>query len=229
MYIIEIKENEENGYSPIQTWDKETPPEGYAIISEEQRALFYSTTPAGFVNITVKEEDGVKVVDTIEINEKALKAYQANMPSVVNIIKKIKIDEIAQDCERYINSGTEVKYDDGVSEHFTYAIVDQSNISEMFNAVMSGATEFPYHADGEVCRVYTKEQIIKIYSELFMFKTEATTYHNSLKAQVKSMINEDEIKAVKYHETVLTGEYLENYNKMMEVANTQLATILSKI
>ena len=122
MYIIEIKENEENGYSPIQTWDKETPPEGYAIISEEQRALFYSTDPAGFVNITVKDEDGVKVVDTIKINEKALKAYQASMPSATDIAKKIKIDEIAQDCERYINSGAEVKYDGQTHEATGYTV-----------------------------------------------------------------------------------------------------------
>ena len=150
-------------------------------------------------------------------------------PASVDSIKAEKIAEIKRDCEDYIYTGTSVTYTDGSVEHFTYSLVDQSNISEMFTAVMAGATEYPYHADGELCKIYTKEQIVTIYGTLSLFKTEATTYHNSLKAQINAMTDADAISATKFKETELTGEYLTNYMAMMASAQTQLNAILAKI
>lgn len=144
-------------------------------------------------------------------------------------IKTNKIAEIKKSCEDYIYAGTDVTYADDTTEHFTYTLADQSNISEMFTAIMAGATEYPYHADGEICKIYSKEQIVTIYGTLSLFKTEATTYHNSLKAQIKAMTDADAISAIKFKETELTGEYLTNYTAMMTSAQTQLNTILAKI
>ena len=143
--------------------------------------------------------------------------------------KAKKISEIKQSCEDYIYAGTNVTLPDGTTEHFTYSLADQSNISEMFTAILAGATEFPYHADGEICKIYTKEQIVAIYGTLSLFKTEATTYHNSLKAQINAMTDIDAISTIKFKETELTGEYLTNYNEMMASAQTQLNAILAKI
>lgn len=229
MFIIRIEANPNGSRPPMQSWNGATPPEGFALVTDTQKDVFYSTTPAGFVNITVKEENGVKVVDTIEVNQEALDAFKATLPDPVDSIKGEKINEIKKDCEDYIYAGTSVTYADGATEHFTYNLADQSNISEMFTAVMAGATEYPYHADGEICKIYTKEQIVAIYGTLSLFKTEATTYHNSLKAQINAMTDADAISAIKFKETELTGEYLTNYTAMMASAQTQLNAILAKI
>ena len=229
MFIIRIEANANGSRPPMQSWNNATAPEGFALVTDAQKDVFYSTTPAGFVNITVKEENGTKVVDTIEVNQEALDAYKATLPDPTDSIKAEKIAEIKKDCEEYIYAGADVTYVDGVKEHFTYNLADQSNISEMFTAVMAGATEYPYHADGEICKIYTKEQIVAIYGTLSLFKTEATTYHNSLKAQINAMTDIDAISATKFKETELTGEYLTNYNEMMASAQTQLNAILAKI
>ena len=161
-------------------------------------------------------------------------AYNGEV-SVENIFKTVeeakpaKIAEIKQVCESYIYAGTDVTYSDGTTEHFTYTLADQSNISEMFTAIMAGATEFPYHADGEICKVYSKAQIVAIYGTLSLFKANITTYHNSLKAQVNAMTDADEINAVKFGETELIGDYLDNYNTMMTSAETQLNAVLARI
>lgn len=161
-------------------------------------------------------------------------AYNGEV-SVENIFKTVeeakpaKIAEIKQACESYIYAGTDVTYSDGTTEHFTYTLADQSNISEMFTAIMAGATEFPYHADGEICKVYSKAQIVAIYGTLSLFKANITTYHNSLKAQVNAMTDADEINAVKFGETELIGDYLDNYNTMMTSAETQLNAVLARI
>ena len=229
MFIIQIEANPSGSRPPLQSWNSAILPEGYAWITDEQKDIFYSTTPAGFVNITVEEQDGVKYVASIEVNQEALDAFKATLPDPAVSAKAEKIDEIKKNCEDYIYTGTNVTYADGTVEHFTYSLVDQSNISEMFTAIMAGATEYPYHADGEICKIYSKEQIVTIYGTLSLFKTEATTYHNSLKAQIKAMTDVDAIIAVKFKETELTGEYLTNYAAMMASAQTQLNAILAKI
>ena len=161
-------------------------------------------------------------------------AYNGEV-SVENIFKTVeeaksaKIAEIKQECEEYIYAGTDVTYADDTTEHFTYTLADQSNISEMFTAIMAGATEFPYHADGEICKVYSKAQIVAIYGTLSLFKANITTYHNSLKAQVNAMTDADEINAVKFGETELIGDYLDNYNTMMTSVKTQLNAVLARI
>ena len=154
-------------------------------------------------------------------------AYK-NIPAI-NSAKTTKITEIKQSCEDYIYAGTDITLPDNTLKHFSYTLADQSNISEMFTAIMAGATEYPYHADGEICKIYSKEQIVTIYGTLSLFKTEATTYHNSLKAQVNAMTDADAINAVKFKETELTGVYLENYASMMASAKTQLEAVLAKI
>ena len=229
MFIIRIEANANGSRPPMQSWSGATPPEGFALVTDAQKDVFYSTTPAGFVNITVKEENGAKIVGTIEVNQEALDAYKATLPDPTDSIKTEKIAEIKKDCEDYIYAGTSVTYSDGATEHFTYNLADQSNISEMFTAIMAGATEYPYHADGEICKIYTKEQIVTIYGTLSLFKTEATTYHNSLKSQINAMTDADAISATKFKETELTGEYLTNYTAMMASAQTQLNAILAKI
>ena len=229
MFIIRIEANVNGSRPPMQSWNNDTAPEGFALVTDAQKDVFYSTTPAGFVNITVKEENGAKVIDTIEVNQEALDAFKATLPDPADSAKAEKIAEIKKDCEEYIYAGTDVTYADGVKEHFTYSLVDQSNISEMFTAIMAGATEYPYHADGEICKIYSKEQIVTIYGTLSLFKTEATTYHNSLKAQINTMTDASAISAIKFKETELTGEYLTNYTAMMASAQTQLNAILAKI
>ena len=188
-------------------------PEGWAIIPDD--IIIPKSFP--FVDIEV---DGNIVT--------SMTAREVPKPDI-SITKQSKLNEIKQACEDHICAGTDVTLPDNTVEHFTYTLADQSNISEMFTAIMAGATEYPYHADGEICKIYTKEQIIAIYGTLSLFKTEATTYHNSLKAQINAMTDADAISAIKFKETELTGEYLTNYNEMMASAQTQLNAILAKI
>ena len=229
MFIIQENANPNGSRPPLQSWNSAKLPEGYAWIADEFKDIFYSTTPAGFVNITIEQSEIGKIVTNISVNQEGLDAYMATLPNPVIAAKEEKIKEIKKSCEDKILNGTEVQYADGTKEHFTYSLADQSNISEMFTAAMAGASEFPYHSDGNVCKVYTKEQIVQIYGTLSLFKTEATTYHNSLKAQVNAMEAVEEVDAVEFGKTKLTGEYLNNYNVMMASATTQLNAVLARI
>ena len=195
-------------------------PDGWAMIPDEMETQNFP-----FGDIIVEEIDNIMTV-----TQWVSGTMPSQEPSVIlNKTKQSKLAEISKSCEDYIYAGTNVTLPDNTTEHFTYTLADQSNISEMFTAIMAGATEYPYHADGEICKIYSKAEIVTIYGTLSLFKTEATTYHNSLKAQVNAMTDIDAISAIKFKETALTGEYLENYAAMMASAQTQLNAILAKI
>ena len=219
MRIIEIAALE-NGAHRNQTSNMFVIPHGWAIIPEGME-----TPNFPFGEVVTEEINGV---ETVTSWTPGIIPGQTSA-EILNNAKTAKLVEISKSCEDYIYAGTNVTLPDGIVEHFTYNLADQSNISEMFTAIMAGATEYPYHADGEICKIYTKEQIVTIYGTLSLFKTEATTYHNSLKAQINAMTDIDAISAIKFKDTELTGEYLTNYTAMMASAQTQLNAILAKI
>lgn len=71
--IIKIYSNENGSRPALQDWNHKTLPKGYDWCPDEFVSVFYSTSPAGFVNLSVK--DGL-VVD-MSINETALNEYRS--------------------------------------------------------------------------------------------------------------------------------------------------------
>ncbi len=76
MYIVKQIANADGSRPPIQTWSLDTPPKGYAICPDEFMEVFYSTDPAGFVNIIMEND----VVTSMDVNQEALDAYIASLP-----------------------------------------------------------------------------------------------------------------------------------------------------
>ena len=76
MFIIKKIANENGSRPALQTWNHATPPKGYAICPDKFHEVFYSTDPAGFVNITVEND----VVTEMTVNQEALDAYLESLP-----------------------------------------------------------------------------------------------------------------------------------------------------
>ena len=114
MYIIKIKVKDNGARPPIQTWNKPTPPEGYAVCPDEFYGVFYSTTPAGFVNIEV----GNGVVVGMTVNDAALEAYIASIPEPVITPE----EEIAELKAKLASTDYQaIKYAEGVLSEEEYA------------------------------------------------------------------------------------------------------------
>lgn len=77
MKIIVIEPNANGSRPPMQTWDASYPlPSGYVWCPDEFEAIYYSTNPAGFVNIS---HDGERVTD-MWLNQVAFDEYVAAHP-----------------------------------------------------------------------------------------------------------------------------------------------------
>ena len=77
MKIIKIEPYENGAYPPIQTWHKNIPPIGFAVVPDTlDTTVFYEHN--GFVNLTV--EDGL--VTSMTANAVAWEEWKATMPTV---------------------------------------------------------------------------------------------------------------------------------------------------
>ena len=197
---------------------------GFIELTPEQEQTYIQHN--GFVIATEDEEseNGYSITPDTEKWE----AWKAEQPDPAETAREAKLEELSVACNNAINAGTQVQLTDGSTEPFTYGLVDQSNVSEMFNAVLLGATEYPYHANDDDCRMYSAQDIVAIYATLSAFKTGQTTYHNQLKRYTKALTAQEEIQAVTYGQE-LTGEYLESYNTLMAQAKVQLDNVLAKV
>lgn len=141
-------------------------------------------------------------------------------------IKTNKISELNTICNKMITSGVDVEID-GKTEHFSYTIEDQANIDDIAQMAKSTNMEQSYHCDNGSCKLYTVEEITKIYMTQKMNKAHNITYTNQLKLYVKSLKEKAEVESIAYGQD-LTGEYLNTYNTIMEheqsVAKAFIAT-----
>ena len=147
--------------------------------------------------------------------------------SATEVIKSAKIAEISTACNAVIVAGVDIKLD-GETAHFNLSIEDQSNIANLFRVVELGGTEFPYQADGGVCRIYTAAEIAQIYIAAQTLITTQTTYHNALKAYVQALDDAEQIASVVYGMT-LPEPYLSEMQAKLTVAQTQMDAIIAKL
>lgn len=177
------------------------------------------------INVIIANEDFCKIY--CNANDYTFKTIPEPEPEL-SFIKETKTKEMSSACNQAIGAGTTVTMSDGTEKHFTYSLADQSNVSEMFNALIGGATEYPYHADGEECMMYSAKDIVIIYSTLSMFKTGQITYQNQLKQYINSLADKTTIRGIQYGDA-LTGEYLTKYNELIAQAQTQMGKVLANI
>lgn len=138
-----------------------------------------------------------------------------------------KLTSLKLSKDARIKNGTDVYLSDGTKKHFFYGISEQTDIGTMFNAVMLGMDSYIYHS-GDGCDIYGKEDIIRIHSTLSSLKTKEETYYGQLTKYVNTLTTIPEIQNVTYG-MELTGTYLEEYNRLLAYAMTQMQNLIERL
>lgn len=116
----------------------------------------------------------------------------------VEYVKGVKIAEMNNTCNQTITNGFDVMLSDGETYHFSLTTQDQLNLITLSSMVASGETQIPYHADGELCKFYSAEDINTIITMATQFKTFQVSYFNALKAYIETMDDIETISGVTY-------------------------------
>ncbi|MCI9433640.1 hypothetical protein AALB19_00955 [Oscillospiraceae bacterium 50-58] len=181
-----------------------------------QNGLTPAVSASGLLNAVARKwitiEDAVEIIGTDKSAE---------------VIRAAKVAEISAACNAVIVSGIDLELADG-PVHFNLSIEDQSNIANLFRVVELGGTEFPYQADGGVCRIYNAQEIAQIYIAAQTAITTQTTYHNALKAYVQGLDDVEQIAAVQYGMT-LPDPYASEVAEKLSVAQTQMNAIVARL
>ena len=232
-YIFNKTPNSEGIHTAIQTWSKDALPDGYAWFPAELMDEFYLTGKkiAGCVNATY-DETGENVI-SLEWNDEAYNAWLEKQPKWYEYAISRKIADLSKQSKESIENGVDVQLSSGETEHFDLTSDDQANLSNMFSAMVLGATSYPYHCKDGNCKIYSKEDISKVYVTTMLYITSHNTRFNQLKQLCNSYEGkgdeyQSEFNAISYGMD-LTGEYLVNYNTMMNEAQEQINTVLAKL
>lgn len=121
--------------------------------------------------------------------------------NLYSLFQNSKINEMRIECNQVIENGIDIstsKTEEDAKEHFSLDAYDQNNISNMFYAVLTGAEEYPYHADGKECIIYTKEDIIALYFAARSHIIYHTTYNNLLRELINRTESVDVLAAIYY-------------------------------
>lgn len=116
----------------------------------------------------------------------------------LDYLKEAKINEMSYICNQTITNGFNVVLSDGNTYHFSLTTQDQLNLITLSSMVASGETQIPYHADDELCRFYSAEDINTIITTATQFKTYQVSYFNALKMYINSLKRKKTVAAVQY-------------------------------
>jgi len=128
-----------------------------------------------------------------------------------------KLEEISDACHEAIVAGCTVALTDGTQETFALEETDQINLQNAYAAVQAGGTGYPYHADGELCRMYTAADINIIAQAATAHKLYHTTYCNHLMAWAKRA-DTSELQDI-YYGATLPDDLAANMQEIINATN----------
>ena len=110
----------------------------------------------------------------------------------VEQVRAVKKQEIGAECSAAIYAGVDVG-----GSHYSLTEHDQTELLAQAQAVKEGAAAVPYHADGELCRMYPAEE----FTALAQAATAHVFYHRTYCNHVNAWIARAdlaELDSIKY-------------------------------
>ena len=110
----------------------------------------------------------------------------------VEQVRAAKKEEIGLACSAAIYAGIDVN-----GSHYSLTEHDQTELMAQFTTVKEGAAAVPYHADGELCRMFPAEE----FTALAQAATAHVFYHRTYCNHVNAWIKRaglDELPAITY-------------------------------
>lgn len=137
-------------------------------------------------------------VESLAVNEEALSAYEAANQPDLSVLVEAKSAEISTACHDAIVAGIDLTLSDGTTGHFSLEETDQINLTTAYNAVQQGAIGYPYHADGQLCKLYPAADIIAIGDAATAHKLYHLTYCNHMMEWVRRVETVEELEGIVY-------------------------------
>ena len=132
-------------------------------------------------------------------------------------IRADKLAELSSSCNDAITAGMDVETTQG-TEHFSLQETDQINLTTALSAVQAGAPGYPYHADGQLCRLFTAAEIQAIAAASVKHKLYHTTLCNHLLTWARRAETKEELSGITYSAIGLPDDLAANMAAVLAAA-----------
>ena len=132
-------------------------------------------------------------------------------------IRAEKEQELSAACSAAIVSGMDVETTQG-TEHFSLQETDQINLTTALSAVQAGEAGYPYHADGQLCRLFTAAEIQAIAAASVQHKLYHTTLCNHLLTWARRAETAAELERITYTAEDLPDDLAANMAAVLAAA-----------
>ena len=140
-------------------------------------------------------------------------------PEDIEEFRAYKIEELNKAMNKAIESGVDVETSEG-TEHFALTNSDQTDIKALYDTVKDGSIAgVPYHSEGNLCRVYSRDEITAIYLASLNHKTYHITYGNHICMWAKRVSTSEELKSITYGCT-LPDDLNEHFKAIIEAMSS---------
>lgn len=148
-------------------------------------------------NISNSKGDKASVYTPANNSEGPVEPPEPFEPSLEEL-KAAKRREISATCEQLIYAGVDVTLADKSVGHFSLSEHDQINLFGKQIQVTAGMEKIEYHADGQPCRYYSKEDMQTIITAAMWHVSYHTTYCNALNIWIAGIEHAEDLETVSY-------------------------------
>ena len=142
-----------------------------------------------------------------------------NRPSMAQLQQQ-KYTEVSAACQQAIYNGFDAEVETG-TEHFSLKDEDQINLQTANDAIKTGAMGYPYHSDGNLCRLFKADEITTLANAAVQHKLYHTTYCNHLMRWIDRVETVDELNQI-YYGADLPEDLKKNMEQVMAGVKTSM-------
>ena len=208
--------NKERNHSGAYRGPQGTPFENSYPLTDDQVSFLVSHN--GFVVVTETPDPSIEEsAVTLTANTELWEQWKSQQPDPMDVLRSGKEAELSAACKAAIEAGMDVETTQG-TEHFSLQETDQINLTTAYNAILSGAEGYPYHADGALCRMFTADEITAISNASIAHKLYHTTLCNHLLTWARRAETEDELNGITYTAEGLPDDLAANMAQVLSAA-----------
>ena len=118
--------------------------------------------------------------------------------SSLAVAKRNMISRLSSVCNAKIIAGFSIVLSDNETYHFKLSTEDQLNLLSIENQLKSDAETFLYHATGQPCKFFSRNDMAKIVNTFRRFTLYHTTYFNIAKQYINAQVDVEKVNTFTY-------------------------------
>lgn len=183
-------------------------PSGHVAITDKSSAQgIVGSDTTSIYSFTPVDYKTAGVVTTAEITQEEFNRLSALLKTGVAIsadetalaqAKRSTLKRLSNTCKNKITAGFNIKLSDGELYNFKLTIEDQLNLMIIENQLNSDQETFIYHATDQPCKLFVREDMIRIINAFKRYTLYHTTYFNAAKQYIKSLSDIEKVNMFTY-------------------------------